>query len=68
MKRYTILAGAALLLPAMAIAGSSACDSRNKNSIAKLTECVTRDGVRAHLPSDQRAAKRQTGADAGGYR
>jgi aminopeptidase Y len=56
MKRYTVWAGAALLLPPVAIAGSPACDSRNNNNVAKLTECVTLDGVRAHQAALQAIA------------
>jgi aminopeptidase Y len=66
MKRYTILAGAALLLPAMAIAGSPACDSRNNNNVDKLTECVTLEGVREHQAALQAIADANNGTRVSG--
>ena len=44
----TALTAAAFLLPSSALAGPEGCDTRVNNTIAKLTECVTVEGVRAH--------------------
>ncbi len=43
-------------IPAVATAGPEACDNRNNNTINKLLECVTLDGVRAHQAAFQAAA------------
>jgi hypothetical protein len=51
------LVGACLIaLPAPASAGPQGCDSRVNNTHAKLLECVTLDGVRAHQAALQAIA------------
>lgn len=53
----------AILPPSLASAGATACRARNNNTVDKLLECVTLDGVRQHQ------AALQTIADAnGGHR
>jgi Zn-dependent M28 family amino/carboxypeptidase len=42
--------------PTTATAGSAACDSRVNNTISKLLECVTVEGVRTHLDALQAIA------------
>ena len=66
MKRYTILAGAALLLPVMAVADTADCGLRNNNTSEKLTECVTLDGVRAHQAALQQIADANGGTRVSG--
>ena len=44
----TALTAAVFLLPSSALAGPEGCDTRVNNTIDKLTECVTVEGVRAH--------------------
>jgi aminopeptidase Y len=66
MNRSSIWVGAALLLPTMAMAGSPACDSRNNNNVAKLTECVTLDGVREHQAALQAIADANGGTRVSG--
>ena len=46
------LAGS-LMTATPAVAQPAGCDNRTNNSIAKLTECVTLDGVREHLEAFQ---------------
>ena len=46
----------AALLPTAAAAASPACGERTNNTIAKLLECVTLDGVRAHQAALQAVA------------
>ncbi|NNF24156.1 MAG: M28 family peptidase [Rhodobacteraceae bacterium] len=43
-------------LAGIASAGSASCDTRVNNTIAKLTECVTVEGVRAHQAALQAVA------------
>jgi aminopeptidase Y len=66
MKRYTILTGAALLLPVMALADTADCGLRNNNTSEKLTECVTLDGVRAHQAALQQIADANGGTRVSG--
>ncbi|MDH3259906.1 MAG: M28 family metallopeptidase [Acidimicrobiia bacterium] len=47
---------AAASLPTAAIAGPQACETRNNNTIAKLLECVSLDGVREHQAAFQAIA------------
>jgi Zn-dependent M28 family amino/carboxypeptidase len=46
--------------------GSRACDRRNNNTFAKLLECVTVDGVRAHQAALQAIADANGGVRAAG--
>jgi Zn-dependent M28 family amino/carboxypeptidase len=71
-----VLAAVVLLLlavvgvPASAAAKSPACDSRVNNTVDKLVECVTLEGVRAHQAALQAAADANDGnraAGTGGY-
>ena len=62
-RRSRVLATAGLLALAgtvmtatPAVAAPAGCDNRNNNSIAKLTECVTLEGVREHLEEFQSIA------------
>jgi hypothetical protein len=53
MRRHVILAlalGAAILtlMASGAAAQSPSCESRTNNTVKKLLECVTLDGVREH--------------------
>lgn len=48
-------------LPAVATAGPEACDDRNNNTINKLLECVTVDGVREHQAAFQAIADANNG-------
>jgi aminopeptidase Y len=66
MKRYTILAGAALLLPVMALADTADCGTRSNNTVEKLAECVTLDGVRAHQAALQAIADANGGTRVSG--
>lgn len=69
-KRITVAlatgAMLAALLPAVAVAESPACDQRTNNTIAKLLECVTIDGVRAHQAAFQAVADANDGTRAAG--
>ena len=47
---------AAASLPTAAVAGPQACETRNNNTINKLLECVTVDGVREHQAAFQAIA------------
>ncbi len=53
-------------LPAIATAGPQACDVRVNNTVDKLLECVTLDGVRAHQAAFQAAADANGGNRAAG--
>ena len=53
-------------LPAAATAGPEACDDRNNNTINKLLECVTVDGVREHQAAFQAIADASDGTRASG--
>jgi aminopeptidase Y len=55
-----------LALVSSAGAGPAACDSRVNNTIAKLTECVTLDGVRAHQAAFQAIADANGGTRVSG--
>ena len=66
MNRYTRWAGAALLLPAMSLADTSDCGTRQNNTIEKLTECVTLEGVREHQAALQAIADANGGHRVGG--
>ncbi|SFP23019.1 PA domain-containing protein [Geodermatophilus dictyosporus] len=59
------LAGSVVVaLPAAAAPGG--CETRNNNTVAKLTECVTVDGVTEHLTELQRIADANGGNRASG--
>jgi Zn-dependent M28 family amino/carboxypeptidase len=53
-------------LPAIATAGPQSCDTRTNNTIDKLLECVTIDGVRAHQAALQAIADAHDGNRATG--
>ena len=55
-----------LALSASAFAGPAACANRTNNTLAKLTECVTLDGVRAHQAELQEIADANGGIRASG--
>jgi len=55
-----------LLAVTPAAAGSSGCDNRNNNSVDKLLECVTVDGVREHQQALQDIAEENGGNRASG--
>ncbi len=50
-----------------ASAGKTACEKRNNNTINKLLECVTVDGVRSHQAAWQAAADANEGIRAAGF-
>ena len=66
MNRYTVWAGAALLLPAISLADTSDCGTRQNNTVEKLTECVTLEGVRGHQAALQAIADANGGHRVGG--
>ncbi len=53
-------------LPAIATAGPQACDVRVNNTVDKLLECVTLEGVRAHQAAFQAVADANGGNRASG--
>jgi Zn-dependent M28 family amino/carboxypeptidase len=53
-------------VPGIAGAGPEACDDRVNNTLEKLLECVTLDGVRAHQAAFQAAADANGGTRAAG--
>ena len=53
-------------LPAIASAGPESCDTRANNTVDKLLECVTLDGVRGHQAAFQAAADANGGTRAAG--
>ncbi len=53
-------------IPATADAGSASCDTRVNNTVDKLLECVTLEGVRAHQAAFQAAADANDGVRAAG--
>ncbi len=59
-RKYLAVLTAALLvtalLPSVASAAPPSCDNRTNNTINKLLECVTVEGVRAHQAAFQAAA------------
>jgi Zn-dependent M28 family amino/carboxypeptidase len=59
------VAGAAMILTS-AEAGPASCASRNNNTQAKLLECVTVEGVRAHQAAWQQIADENDGTRAAG--
>ena len=62
-----LLALSGLLVTATpAAAGPNACEKRNNNTIAKLTECVTLEGVREHQAAFQAIAEANEGNRASG--
>jgi aminopeptidase Y len=61
-----VLAVSALTLPGVAGAGPEGCDSRSNNTPAKLLECVTLDGVRAHQAAFQAIADANGGTRVSG--
>jgi len=69
----TATALALAVLPASAALAASPvvkCDNRNNNTISKLTECVTADGVKEHLAAFQAIATANGGnraANTAGY-
>ncbi|NNE11641.1 MAG: M28 family peptidase, partial [Ilumatobacter sp.] len=53
----SLLAGSLLAVPsASTLAGPKSCDTRSNNTVEKLTECVTLDGVRRHQAAFQEIA------------
>ncbi len=73
MPRPTIRLGVAVAVGAAAVslappvlAGSPSCDSRTNNTLGKLTECVTLDGVRAHQAALQGIADANNGTRVSG--
>ncbi len=65
-----VLVLAAASLQGVALAGPAACDTRVNNTIAKLLECVTIDGVREHQAAFQAIADANNGirtSGTGGY-
>ena len=69
-SRYRFALVAAVLivssLPAIASAGPKSCDTRTNNTVDKLLECVTVDGVRAHQAALQATADANGGIRAAG--
>jgi hypothetical protein len=74
-RRSRVLAGAtagllALIGAGVAVTPASAappgCDNRNNNTVDKLLECVTLEGVRAHLEAFQQIADANAGNRASG--
>ena len=57
---------AAILLPGTASAEPAACATRNNNTYARLLECVTVEGVRAHQAAFQAIANANGGNRAAG--
>ena len=69
-RRIGALAGTAALLalglPATASAGPASCETRVNNTIEKLLECVTLEGVREHQAAFQAIADANGGTRAAG--
>ena len=65
LLRLGAMAGAAALVmtgvPAVATAGPASCDARTNNTVNKLLECVTVDGVREHQAALQAIADANNG-------
>ncbi len=61
-----IVAMAAITLPSSAVGQSASCANRVNNTHAKLQECVTIDGVRAHQKAFQAHADANNGIRASG--
>ncbi len=65
LLRLGAMAGAAALvmtgMPAVATAGPASCDTRTNNTVSKLLECVTVDGVREHQAALQAIADANNG-------
>ena len=70
IRRLGALAGTAALLavglPATANAVSASCDTRVNNTVEKLLECVTLDGVREHQAALQAIADANNGTRVSG--
>jgi len=66
--RFALIAAVLIIssLPAAAAAGPESCDDRVNNTINKLLECVTLDGVRAHQEALQGVADANGGTRATG--
>jgi Zn-dependent M28 family amino/carboxypeptidase len=66
--RFALVAAVLIVssLPAIAIADSAACDDRTNNTVDKLLECVTLDGVRSHQAALQAVADANGGNRAAG--
>ncbi|NNF54551.1 MAG: M28 family peptidase [Acidimicrobiales bacterium] len=62
----TLLCLAVVAMPNIADAKSPACDTRVNNTVKKLVECVTIDGVRAHQAAFQSIADANDGVRAAG--
>ncbi len=58
---FVVLVLAVASLPGIAAAGPAACDTRVNNTIAKIVECVTIDGVREHQAAFQSFADAHNG-------
>ncbi|MDH4280116.1 MAG: aminopeptidase, partial [Acidimicrobiia bacterium] len=57
---------AVVVIPMSADAASKSCDTRVNNTVAKLVECVTLEGVREHQAAFQAAADANGGIRAAG--
>ncbi|MFW2382993.1 MAG: aminopeptidase, partial [Acidimicrobiales bacterium] len=70
LKRFlgvlALLAATTVAVAPGASAGPNACDKRVNNTVDKLVECVTIDGVRAHQAAFQAAADANDGNRAAG--
>ncbi len=71
-KRGWLIGGLAVAMLAtvqggVAFAGPAACDNRNNNTIAKLLECVTLEGVREHQAAFQAIANANGGNRFSGF-
>jgi len=58
--------GATFSITPAAVAGSASCDDRVNNTLEKLLECVTLDGVRAHQAALQAIADAHNGTRVSG--
>jgi aminopeptidase Y len=69
LKVGAVAGAAALVLagvPAVAVAGPASCDTRTNNTIEKLLECVTVEGVREHQAAFQAIADANNGTRVSG--
>ncbi len=61
MLAFALVCGTAIVGSPGASAGPQSCESRSNNTIAKLLECVTVDGVREHQAAFQAIADANAG-------
>ncbi len=67
LAALSLLAGMVAVTPLRSVeAGPQSCDTRVNNTIEKITECVTLDGVRAHQAALQAVADANDGIRAAG--